>query len=67
MKTLLTLPLLAALAACTRPLPPQERESLTQIYLRQQQDAADFEALQLEKAYERMPIEERMRGIVYGE
>ncbi len=56
---------LAILAACTTPQPPQETEA--QRLIRQQQDAADFATLQLEKTYERMTTEERMRGIVYGE
>lgn len=65
MKTLLTPALLAILAACTTPQPSQETEA--QRLIRQQQDAADFATLQLEKTYERMTTEERMRGIVYGE
>ena len=54
---------LAILAACTTPQPSQETEA--QRLIRQQQDAADFATLQLEKTYERMTTEERMRGIVY--
>ena len=65
MKTLFTPTLLAILAACTTPQPSQETE--VQCLIRQQQDAADFATLQLEKNYERMTTEERMRGIVYGE
>lgn len=65
MKTLLIPTLLAILAACTAPQPSQETEA--QRLIRQQQDAADFATLQLEKTYERMTTEERMRGIVYGE
>ncbi|OHR43670.1 hypothetical protein HMPREF3025_00875 [Neisseria sp. HMSC070E12] len=65
MKTLLNPALLAILAACTTPQPSQETE--VQCLIRQQQDAADFATLQLEKNYERMTTEERMRGIVYGE
>ena len=53
---------LAILAACTIPQPSQETEA--QRLIRQQQDAADFATLQLEKNYERMTTEERMRGIV---
>ena len=56
---------LAILAACTTPQPSQETEA--QRLIRQQQDAADFATLQLEKTYERMTTEEGMRGIVYGE
>lgn len=60
---------LAILAACTTPQPsPQpSQETEAQRLIRQQQDAADFATLQLEKTYERMTTEERMRGIVYGE
>ena len=65
MKTLLTPVLLAILAACNTPQPSQETEA--QCLIRQQQDDADFATLQLEKTYERMTTEERMRGIVYGE
>lgn len=65
MKTLFTPTLLAILAARTTPQPSQETEA--QRLIRQQQDAADFATLQLEKTYERMTTEERMRGIVYGE
>lgn len=54
---------LAILASCTTP----SQETEAQRLIRQQQDAADFATLQLEKTYERMNTEERMRGIVYGE
>ena len=65
MKTLLNPALLAILAACTTHQPSQETE--VQCLIRQQQDAADFATLQLEKNYESITTEERMRGIVYGE
>lgn len=54
---------LAILASCTTP----SQETEAQRLIRQQQAATDFATLQLEKTYERMTTEERMRGIVYGE
>ncbi|OSI09299.1 hypothetical protein [Neisseria zoodegmatis] len=53
---------------CTEPQPVRsyfEHETPEQRLMREKQDAADFEALQAEKAYERMSDEERMRGVVY--
>ncbi|MDO1509974.1 MULTISPECIES: hypothetical protein [unclassified Neisseria] len=53
---------------CTEPQPARsyfKDETPAQRLMREKQDAADFEALQAEKAYERMSDEERMKGVVY--
>ncbi|MFC3875391.1 hypothetical protein [Neisseria musculi] len=62
----------AAVAACanrcTEPVPARslyQHETEVQRLVREQQDSADFAALELEKAYERMSDNERMGGVVY--
>lgn len=53
---------------CTEPKPAYgiyQNETPEQRAVREQQDLADYAVLQLEKAYERMSDNERMRGVVY--
>lgn len=53
---------------CTATVPARgiyQNETPAQRAVREQQDLADFAALELEKAYERMSDAERMRGVVY--
>lgn len=53
---------------CTEPAPAlslYQHETAAQRLMREKQDAADFAALQAEKAYERMSDKEKMRGVVY--
>ncbi len=53
---------------CTEPVPAAglyQHETEAQRLVREQQDLADFAALELEKAYERMSDNERMSGVVY--
>lgn len=53
---------------CTEPVPAAglyQHETEAQRLIREKQDAADFAALEAEKAYERMSDNERMSGVVY--
>lgn len=69
------MPLLAAALitacahGCREPQPaqavPLHTETTEQRLLREQQDMADFAALEREKAYERMSDGEKMEGVVY--
>ena len=72
LRHLLTMFAIAAATAacanrCTEPVPAAGlyHETEAQRLVREKQDLADFAALEMEKAYERMGDNERMSGVVY--
>lgn len=68
MPVLIAAAVTACANSCTAPAPAAglyQNETEAQRLMREKQDAADFAAMQAEKAYERMSDTERMSGVVY--